>query len=155
MLGLGAFISKRRLQFKFVVDGIACSLFLPLLLQTDQVSKLNNYDNAPLLLINLNHYKSLMKRMSKIALKLSSVSSKTSSSYILFCLPKVTTTSKIFLKMFREHLRKEIPNLVTIDERIYFFKFRLCFQNNFLTLKDALVTSIMFNEIGNLFVWYI
>ena len=57
--------------YSAIVGGITWS-FSPLLpLQTDQVSKLNNCDNAPLVPINLDEHKSSSERMTKIALELS------------------------------------------------------------------------------------
>ena len=73
--------------YSAIVGGITWS-FSPLLpLQTDQVSKLNNYSKAPIVSINLDEYKSSTDRMSKIAFELSSVTFQSPSSYILFCSP--------------------------------------------------------------------
>ena len=136
--------------YSAIVGGITWS-FSPLLpLQTDQVSKLNNYDKAPLVPINLDEYKSSSERMTKIASELSSVTFKTPSSYILFCSPQLITTSKIVMEMFREHLRKEILNLVVVDEAHLFVQFGLYFRNEFLDLKDTLFKKLICNEVGTL-----
>ena len=133
-----------------IVGGITWS-FSPLLpLQTDQVSKLNKYDKAPIVSINLDEYKSSTDRMSKIALELSSVTFKTPSSYILFCSPQLFTTSKIVLAMFKEHVRKKILNLLVIDEAHLFVQFGLYFRDEFLALKDSLFKTIICNEIDTL-----
>lgn len=56
-----------------IVGGITWLIFPLLQLQTDQVSKLTNYENAILVSINLDTYKtSIMDRMAKRALELSS-----------------------------------------------------------------------------------
>ena len=117
--------SMCRDAYSAIIGGLTWS-FSPLLpLQTDQVSKLNNFVNALLIAINLDKYKGSRNRISKIATVLSSVTFKTPTSYIIFCLPQLITSSEVVMNMFRDHLKKKILNLVVVDEAHLIVQFGL------------------------------
>ena len=136
--------------YSAIVGGITWS-FSPLLpLQTDQVSKLNNFVNAPLIAINLDAYKGSHNRISKIATVLSSVTFKTPTSYIIFCSPQLITSSEVVMNMFRDHLKKKILNLVVVDEAHLIVQFGLYFRAEFILLKDSVFKELICNEVNTL-----